>query len=60
MIICLLGTQGSETLMQNLKWEIIPDLIIDQKKEISKESIIKNMKLFLNQKVYEKHKITDC
>ena len=32
MIICLLGTQGSETLMQNLKWEIIPDLIIDQKK----------------------------
>ena len=60
MIICLLGTQGSETLMQNLKWEIIPDLIIDQNQEISKESIIKNMKLFLNQKVYEKHKITDC
>ena len=30
------------------------------KKEISKELIIKNMKLFLNQKVYEKHKLTDC
>ena len=60
MIICLLGKQGSETLMQNLKWEIIPDLIIDQNQEISKESIIKNTKLFLNQKVYEKHELTDC